>query len=256
MRKLDRRKIGLIGAATAVLVLIATGSLWGSHLGRQIPWLQVARVEINGTRLLTPHEVLAASGIQAGQHLLDDVIVWESALLAHPVIAAVEVSRKPPRTLRIHITEKRPVALLSDGTLRLATAAGEILPIEAYAVPIDLPIVHGSLDDSVRFQSTREALAETDRLTLLAPTLMREVSEIRVARESDDILLLNHNAADILIPIGAGSTRIEELRRILSDLDGRFPRSEADPPRHPKHRVDLRFEGQVVVRPSYSGEHS
>jgi cell division septal protein FtsQ len=256
MRRVKRRKLGWIVAATGVVGLLATGSLWGSYLGRQIPWLQVSRVEITGTRLLAPHEVLAASGIRQGQHLLDDVTVWESALLAHPVIAGVEISRKPPQTLRILVSEKQPVALLSDGTLKLATAAGEILPVEPYVVPIDLPIIHGSLDDSVRLESTREALAEIDRLTLMAPTLMREISEVRVAGEGPGVLLLNHSAADILIPIGAGSTRIEELRRILSDLDARFPRAEDDTPRRSRHRVDLRFEGQVVVLPSYTGEHS
>lgn len=246
----------MLAAVVAAAGLVVTGSLWGAELGRQMPWLLIARVEVTGTRLLAPHEVLAASGIQQGQHLLDDPVAWEDALLAHPVIANAEITRKPPRTIRIRVTEKLPVALIGDGTLRMATATGEILPVDPHAAPMDLPILHGSMSDSARAINTRNALAEIARLTLLAPTLMREVSEVRLAGDAGHSLLLNHNAADILIPIGAGPIRMEELRRILSDLDDRFPLPGDGSSRIPKHRVDLRFDGQVVVRPSNSGEHS
>src|SRR5690606_28079443 len=100
------------------------------------------------------------------------------------------------------------------------------------------------------------ALAETERLTTLAPSFMREIAEIRTASQDDLVLELFHSSARVLIPIGVDIDRIEELRRVLADLDVRFPRSDDHSGGHPKHHVDLRFDDQVVVRPSNSGERS
>ncbi len=256
MSRIDYRRIGVIVLIAAVTVVASTSPLWGSWVGRRIAWLSVEKVEITGTRLLAPHEVVAASGVALGQPLLDEPAVWEDALRQHPVIADAAVTRRPPHTLRIHVIEKAPVAFVSDGTLRLATAAGEILPVEPHVVPLDLPIVHGSLDDSTRAEATRGALAETDRLTSLAPALMREVSEIRVARDDSGVLHLSHSTAEIVVPFGATPSRIEELKRVLADLDRRFPARAATPAARRSHHIDLRFEDQVVVRPSKSGERS
>lgn len=256
MSRIDHRRIGLIALIAVATVAASTTPLWGSWVGRRIAWLSVGKVEITGTRLLAPHEVLEASGVALGQPLLDEPALWEDALRQHPVIADAAVTRRPPHTLRIHVTEKSPVAFISDGTLRLATAAGEVLPVDPHVAPLDLPIVHGSFEDSARAEVTRATLAETDRLTSLAPAFMREVSEIRVARDDSGVLHLSHGAAEIVLPFGATPPRIEELKRVLADLDRRFPASAATSAARRRHHIDLRFDDQVVVRPSKSGERS
>ena len=61
----------------------------------------------------------------------------------------------------------------------------------------------------------------------------------------------------ILIPVGATADRLEELRRILVVVERRFPDPAASSGRpKQKHRIDLRFEDQIVVRPSTSAERS
>jgi cell division protein FtsQ len=251
----DRRRLGLLAGAAAATVLLSTSPVWGSYIGRRIDWLQVQRVEVSGTRLLTPQEVLIASGVTPGQHLLDEAAVWERALLAHPVIEEARISRRPPGTLRIQIVEKRPIALISDETLRLATAAGEILPVDPFVVPLDLPIVHGTLTDSARAGPTLRTLAATARLDTLAPALMAKVSEVRMTNDRSEVLVLSHEIADILLPLDVPAGRLEELRRVLLDVQGRFPTDPASS-RSPRHRIDMRFEEQVVVRPSPSAERS
>ncbi|MEX0912480.1 MAG: FtsQ-type POTRA domain-containing protein, partial [Gemmatimonadota bacterium] len=91
MVMIRRRRIAVLATLGTIALLAAARPRWGSYLGRHLSWLTVERVEISGTRLLAPHEVLAASGIQPGQHLLDDRENWEAALEAHPVIAAATV---------------------------------------------------------------------------------------------------------------------------------------------------------------------
>lgn len=256
MAEFKHRHPVLLTALAAVILLATTSPLWGARIGRHIAWLSVERVEVTGTRLLAPEEVIAVAGIEPGQPLLQEPDLWIDALRQHPVIADVSVTRWPPRTLRIHVIEKLPVALVSDGTLRLATASGEILPVDPHAAPLDLPIVHGSFQDSASAAAAHATLAETDRLTVLAPALMRQVSEIRAEPGEDSVLRLSHAAAEILVPAGAPLLRLEELKIVLADLERRFPASDAEDTRRHRHHVDLRFDDQVVVRPSNPDERS
>jgi cell division protein FtsQ len=250
-----RRRVAIFAGLAVVAGIFSSSPLWAGHLGRQIPWLEVRRVEISGTRLLAPHEVLAASGVEQGQHLLDEVAVWENALREHPVIADARLTRRPPGTLRIRIVEKRPVALVGDGLLRLATADAELLPVDPVSVPLDLPIVRVRLADSTSIELARPALAEVARLSNLAPDLMRDVSEVHLVPSAPDVLVLAHRNAEIHLPIGASPVRLSELGRVLADTQRRFPTPESGVSTS-RLRLDLRFADQVVVRPSSSRERS
>ncbi|MDR0787951.1 MAG: FtsQ-type POTRA domain-containing protein [Gemmatimonadota bacterium] len=243
-------------AALLVVSVLATTPIWGADLGRRITWLSVERVEVTGTRLLSSDEVIESAGVRPGQPLLEEAEFWENGLRANPMIEDAAISRRPPHTLRIHVIEKLPVALVNDGTLRLATTKGEILPIEPSDAPLDLPIVYGGLADSASASVTRALLTETDRLTLLAPALMRQVSEVRQARGEPAVLVLTHADAEILIPRGASLARLEELRTVLVDLESRSFISDRAGANRPRRLVDMRFDDQVVVRPSNPGESS
>lgn len=248
-----RRRAGIAAFFGLVALALTTSPLWGSYLGKQLSWLEVRRVEVSGTRLLAPHEVLEVSGIRIGQHLLDEVEAWEEAIRAHPVVADVRITRKPPQTLRIRIEEKRPVAFVNEGTLRFATAGGEILPLDPAAADLDLPLAHGSFADSAGAARLGAMLAETGRLTELDPALMAEVWEIRPGDDEGRAFVLTHRLGDILVPTGMDAARLEQLRAVLDDLDRRFPPAEGAAGMA-RHRLDLRFDGQIVVRPSRTRE--
>jgi cell division protein FtsQ len=253
-RRRRRGRLGILAAVILIVGLFASSPLWAVDLARRIPWLEVRRIEVSGTRLLAPHEVVSTSGIWAGDHLLDDRGPWESALVEHPVIESVQIVRRFPSTLRIRIQEAVPVALLSDGALRFVTVDGDLLPVDPFTVPLDLPVVHGSLADSASAEATRRALGEVNRLGSVDPALMREVSEIRIAPNDREALVLEHSAARIVIPFGAPASRLGELRRVLADVERRFQTpSETEMGRH---IVDLRFSDQVVVRSSLPAELS
>jgi cell division septal protein FtsQ len=231
-------------------LLVALGAaalaspLWGPPVLRRVSWFQVQRVEISGTRLLAPHQVLAASGIRRGQNVWDDASVWERALRANPAIADARVSRRLPATLRIRVEEKRAVAYVEETTLQPVTATGERLPLDPTRAPVDLPILRGPWD-RLPAALRAELLGETARLSHLDPALLADVSEISAADSSAHALLLTHRLADIVLPVGAGSERLAELNAVLTDLEGRLPDSDsgAEPA-----RVDLRYGEQVVVR--------
>jgi len=245
------RRLLLLFGGGGVALLLGTAPLWGPPAGRQIEWLEVRRVEVTGTRFLAPHEVLESSGIALGHHLLDDRGPLQRALLAHPAIASAEIIRKPPHTLRVRIDEKRPIAFIEDGTLRAVDGTGAILPFDPALVPMDLPIIRGSLADTVRAPALLRAIAETERLTALDPALMREISEIRLSNGSDRVIVLTHALGEVVVPFGVPHERIVQIRSVFADVEQRFPRDSTGAV---PARLDLRFEDQIVVRPLTSRE--
>ena len=235
-------------AAAAILAAAAGSPFWGPPLLRRTPGFDTRRVEVSGTRLLAPHEVLAASGVKMGDNVWSDPAAWEAALRRHPVVAEAEVTRRLPGTLRIRVTEKRPAALVQAGTLRPVTAEGQVLPVDPARVPLDLPLLRTTVspDASGRITAapTRALLAEAGRLGDLDPALMARVSEVRPEPSGALRLVLTAPAAEVILPAGANEARLVRLRAALADLERRIP---PDSTRR-RTRVDARWEDQIVVR--------
>lgn len=224
-------------------LLLVSSPLWGPPLLSRVGWFEVRRVEISGTRLLAPHQVLAASRVRAGNNVWDDPAAWERALRAHPAIAGATISRKLPHTLRIRVEEKRPVAFVEAAALAPVTARGEILPLDPTRTPVDLPVIRGNWE---RLRPAQRALLlrEADRLGQLDPALLAGVSEIRAAERSPGVVVLSHRLAEITLPAGAGPRRLAELRAVLRDLEHRIAPGSVPA----QAQVDLRYGDQVIVR--------
>ena len=233
---------GRLALVVAALAVAGSASLWGPPLLRRVDWFDVRRVEVSGSRLLAPHQVLALSGIRRGSSLWEDLEARERALAGHPAIAAARISRRPPHTLRVRVEEERPVALVEADALAPITASGDLFPVDPAEAPVDLPVIRGAWAD-MDVPLRRRVLAETDRLTRLDPALLAEVSEIRMADAGIPALILAHRRALIVLPVGAAPRRLAQLRAVLRDLE-----QDAAPATPALPRVDLRYEEQVVVR--------
>lgn len=232
------------------LALAVTSRLWAPPMLRQLPGFGVARAEVSGTRLLAPHEVLAASGIRMGASVWTDPAAWEAALRRNPVIAHAEVTRDLPHTLRVRVTEKRPVALVEGRTLQPVTAEGEILPVDPARVPLDLPLLRAGLaageDRRITSATVRTALAETGRIAELDPALAARISEVRASVGGMLRLTLTAPHAEVVLPAGADSQRLRQLRATVEDVERRMARDSTV--RGTPARIDARFQDQVVVR--------
>lgn len=238
MRKAYRVVLGL-----GVVASVAAGILAAPRVLPALPGFEVRRVEISGTKLLAPQEVLRSAGIRDGQSVWESSEGWEAALERHPVVAEAAVSRRLPGTLRLVVQEKQPVAYVADGALTPVTAAGERLPVDPTRAVADLPIARGpeGMDGG---DVPPLLLSEAERLARMDPSLFAEVSEIRAQDAEGSVFLLRHREADIVIPAGAQADRLVELRSVLADLDGRAEGLDAGG----VARIDLRFADQVVVR--------
>lgn len=231
------RRLLLLGLALGI-VLLAIGV--GPRALRALPGFGVRTVEVTGTRLLAPQEVLRAAEIRAGQSVWDDPAGWERALESHPVIESARVTRRLPGTLRVRVEEKQAVAYVEEGSLQPVTASGERLPIDPTRAPADLPIARGAEGRPV----PPAVLAETERLARVDPGLLLEVSEIRSVDAERGVIELRHRQADIILPIGVPTGRLADLRAVLADLDRKVASGDV----RDVALVDLRFADQVVVR--------
>lgn len=233
MRRVRRLVLG------ATLPVVLSAPLWGPRVLERTPWFRVRRVEVAGARMVAPHDVLAASEIRLGESVWREPGPWTAALRRHPGIEDARVVRRLPGTLRIEVAEKRPVGLVEAGALRPVTSRGEVLPVDPARVPLDLPLIRA---EGAR---VRSLAAEVGRLGQLDPGLFARVSE--VSWEGKETLLLTLAAPDarVLVPAGAASSRLRQLRAALDEIERRAPSSAdgAGPV-----RIDLRFREQVVVR--------
>jgi cell division protein FtsQ len=245
MRPRTRRFLAL----AAIAVVGGGAYLGGPSALRHVGFFDADRVEVAGTRLLAPHEVLAASGIRMGASVWTDPAAWEAALRRHPVIADAKVSRRFPATLRIRVTEKRPAALVQAGVLRPVTAEGEVLPVDPSRTTVDLPLLRARMKagDATRIEdaATRASLAEAGRLAELDPALMARVSEVRPGAKGETRLVLTAPRAEVIVPAAAGEPCLARVRAALADV---ARREAADTTGRTRALLDARYDDQVVVR--------
>ena len=108
------------GALLAVLLIILGTS----------GFLRVAEITVDGATTYTDEEIIAISGISIGDNLLflDAGVAERRILVAMPFINAVNVSRSPPDSVRIEVTESAAIASLEfRNTVILIDSTGRVL---------------------------------------------------------------------------------------------------------------------------------
>ncbi|MFF4216162.1 cell division protein FtsQ/DivIB [Streptomyces nondiastaticus] len=108
---LPRGRRLVLWAVAAVLAGGAAGwALYGSG------WLRATRVEVSGTRVLTPDEVRAAADVKLGGPLVsvDTDAIEERLRAALPRIESVNVERSWPHAVGLKVVERQPKAIVQD----------------------------------------------------------------------------------------------------------------------------------------------
>ncbi len=229
-----RRRLRRIGLVLAGLALVS--SPWWGRAGLQhLAFFKVRRVEIQGTRYVSPDEIVSRLRADTSASIWDDLAPWEQRVRGHPSVREVRIVRRLPGTLVVKVTENLPVALVQAAAGLVAVdATGRSLPVNPAAVDVDLPVL-----------ATRDtiALRVLGEMRGAQPALFARIGEVRRLAHGDFLFRLTQPSPaafrDILAAADISVERLSDLLPVEQDLVHRQVRAT---------ELDLRYRDQVIVR--------
>src|SRR5262245_21886024 len=235
------RKIVIAVFVAASMITFAAAV--APHLMRHMSVFNLHRVEVTGTRYLRADEALRASGINGASNLFHDLSPWRAALEKHPLIDSVRIERVFPNTIRLRISEAKPIALIAAAELRVVTAEGELLPVDPTEIDLDLPVITTNIKQQQgRVSETRilEMLGALSRVLKAEPVMFGWISDAEPVPHGVRVRLRSPAGAEALIPMSAEPAQLYKLRLALADLSARRDIGRMV-------RIDARFRDQIVV---------
>lgn len=224
----------------ATVAFLALGA--GPSITRS-PLFKVARVSIEGLRLLENEEISALSGIAFGANLYEmDLKDAAARIEAHPMVRSARIVRTPPDGILITVVERAPIALINLETLCGVDEEGVLIPF--HPTFVDLPIITGvnlktyTLGHPVSEEGLSRCLALLKDARKTAPDLWDQISEVRPGPDRV-VLSLVGDGLEVWMKTEAVPAQAEKFRAL---------EAAAKWPTLPSY-VDLRFSGQVVVGP-------
>lgn len=229
-------------------MIIALGATSLPGLLGEVEAFHVKRVVLAGERYLTEEEVRDLLGLGPGVSVWEDTGPLADRVRRHPLVLDARIQRRLPSTLRVHVEERRPVALLPTPTFVPVDAEGRILPVDPAAHRMDLPLLDldpdvalGAGPESATSPEVRILAREAARLASADPGLAASVSEMALGGEEDVLLRLVGPRVTLRYRPPVSVRKVREGLRVLADAEGRRPGAAPT-------AVDLRFDDQVVVR--------
>jgi len=246
LRRGLRRGFLVLGgiAFLGALVFLATAA---AELAAESKLLELQGVVVRGNAYVTDEAIVSQLGEIKGQSLLTlDPERLEARLRKHPRLRGAKVRRHLDRRLLVQVEERRPVALLGGALMVEVDGEGRVLPPIARGALPDLPILVGwggrlpAPGTRLASPALHHALALLDELGRTDPEFLAMVSEIDLSRSPVYRLhLVGRSAVLIAHARSLAPAKLGGVRAVLEDLERRG-RSSVE--------VDLRFEGQLVVR--------
>jgi cell division protein FtsQ len=203
------------------------------------PTFALARIEVAGNQRVDARWIEGALGPLRGENLLLLPLERvERTVGEHPWVARVSVEKRLPDGLQLTLEERRPAALLRAAEGLVVIDAGG-RPIAPYRFDLEPGLLLVSI--GVRGEvDLGGALAVADELERAAPDWAATLSEVTALAEEDFRLDLGALDFPLFVRAGTLAARLPELRRLLPELERRYPALAG---------VDLRFERRIVFQP-------
>lgn len=194
--------------------------------------LTVRNIEIQGLKETTRESALAALAVRPGEPILTfDPETAKAALETLPWVRSAAVERRLPDRIRLHLVERRPLALWQQaGRLALIDEEGVVILREGLGRFRELPVVIGEMAPEkahelfATLKSEPELLADIASATLIGKRRWN---------------LKFHNGVEVYLPedgVAGAWANLAEYER----LEGITKRKIA--------AVDLRLKDRVVIR--------
>jgi cell division protein FtsQ len=205
------------------------------------PYFAIAKLELEGNRRLTRHDVLEWIGVHEGTS------IWQASpmrlqlrLESHPWVQRASVQRDFPQHVAITLKERRPVAIVRLDTLNYVDRAGRVLGPLRDDDSRDFPLITGFDDDAARsfasigIHRALQFLRRCDRLNCFGG-----ISEVYVNAQRGITVFPQRTAVAVRLGWGGWREKLARSARVLAAWDRQTTRIAA---------VDVSFREVVVVK--------
>lgn len=232
------RRIGVTAASLAALAGVVYAAAWlvtGDTF-------RVLEIEVAGAQVESPHEVARAAGVGQQSMLTVDLRTAEEHVLALPAVKAVEVTRRWPRRVQIHVVEHQAWGYWQVANQRLVVdSAGRVLEASRPA-PADAPTI-------IEIGAPREDAGGADPDTVrLVARLQDDGVFDRLGVDPAGFVFRRDRGLTVIVPghpdITFGDSSNYDFKvRALHALEARVGDQDLE-----AREIDLRFGRNVVLR--------
>jgi cell division protein FtsQ len=240
-----RKWLGRSSLAAACGVTLAAVVWYGIPAGlrwaKAHPYFAITKLELEGNRRLTRHDVLEWIGVHEGASIWEaSPALLQARLESHPWIQRASVQREFPRHVAVTLKERRPVAIVRLDTLNYVDRGGRVLgPLRADDSR-DFPLITGFDDAAARsfapigIHRALQFLRRCDRLNCFGG-----ISEVYVSAHRGLTVFPQRTAVAVRLGWGGWREKLARCTRVLAAWERQTARLAA---------VDVSFREIVVLK--------
>jgi cell division protein FtsQ len=205
------------------------------------PYFAITRLDLEGNRRLTRHDVLEWIGVNEGTSIWQaSPTLLQMRLQSHPWIQHASVHRDFPHHVAITLRERRPVAIVRLEVLNYVDRSGRVLGPLRDDDSRDFPLITGFDDDAARgfapigIHRALQFLRRCDRSNCFGG-----ISEVYVSAQRGITVFPQRTAVAVRLGWGAWTEKLARCTRVLAAWDRQTARIAA---------VDASFREMVVLK--------
>lgn len=211
------------------------------------PYFSVEQIIVKGVKQLSPEQVIKESRLKINDNIFTvDLAQVKKRLQAQPWIEQASVQRILPRSLKIKIKEREPVALIHLDNLYYLDKNGEVFKKVSREEILNYPVITGI----TRSELTSPGRQEVKDLLGKALTLLKlasgggwlqrsNISEININPDLGLSIFTVDTAAQIKLGFDHLSRKWSRLQTLLPFLQGRI---------RSVRYIDLNYQKMAVVK--------
>ncbi len=212
---------------------------------QDVAGLKLGKVTVEGNRYLTDVEVMKAVALPMGENMFKlDLEQATERLKSMDWVERVFIERRLPSSLLISIRERKPVALLDNGTLYGVDREGRVLSPSSALLSEDLPLISGvslkadAVGTTGMAEELKPALDFFSFLKRKDKVLSADVSEVNLSdKEALKVTFIDGIQATFEPPVT--EHELNRMALVLSDLNQKEKRAGT---------MDFRYKDMVLVK--------
>lgn len=198
-------------------------------------------VQVSGTKKADPEEIRQMVFAAQKNALKVDLKQIKLRLESHPWIQDAILWRELPATIRVHILERKPVAIVSAGNLYLVDSEGHVIQaLEQGSEYAGLPVITG-ISEASNEGKIRSSLFFVQALEE-DPEIFRMVSELHYYDSHNTIVYLKGFSFGLLVSKDGILPMIKKFAEYSTFMKDHFSAQKI---------IDLRYDGQIIVKNGY-----